>query len=152
MDVNRYLKKLRKFMKIAQELSGLSTCKRNSVGAIVVPNDFTQIYSIGYNGPVSGIRNDSCTNEQGQCGCVHAEANAIAKFDPLKLKPCILICTTAPCRRCAELIVNCGGIRRVVYKQPYRNNYGLELLESTGIKAIQLNGENLIDIGALTIL
>lgn len=120
-------------MQIAKELSELSTCKRKAVGSIIVPTDFSQIYSIGYNGPVRNLSNEACENLQGQCGCVHAEANAVAKFNPLTNKACVLISTTCPCRKCAELIINCGAINFVVYDEPYRNDDGLNLLKDGSI-------------------
>lgn len=108
------------------DLAQLSTCKRAKVGCVVVPDDLSMVYSIGYNGPPAGEPNDSCTGEQGRCGCVHAEANAVVKLGPVT--EAVLVCTTAPCLACAGLIVNCRKIHCVVYGLAYRDESGLELL------------------------
>jgi deoxycytidylate deaminase len=129
MDIERYICKLETFFGFAESISHLSTCKRLQCGAIVFPIDCTHVLSIGYNGPPAALPNDSCTNEQGQCGCIHAEINAIAKLGAVN-KPCIMYCTTAACEGCARLILNCSSIVAFAWRRPYRTVHGLELLNS----------------------
>ena len=38
------------YMKLAFDLSKRSTCTRLNVGAVVVSEDFSRVYGIGYNG------------------------------------------------------------------------------------------------------
>jgi len=126
--------KMIKFMGFCESLASLSTCKRQQCGAIIFPWDFTVVRSIGYNGPPRGCDNDSCDAVEGNCGCVHAETNAVIKFgyidDPRNY---VMYSTTAPCKRCASLILNCPPITTVIYDKPYRNDLGLKLLRSGGI-------------------
>lgn len=124
---DRRTKKLALFSNFAIELSFLSTCKRYSVGAITCDEDFTRIYSIGYNGPPKGLPNDGCLGDVGNCGCVHAEMNAISKGSGP-----VLISTVLPCVLCAGLIINCD-VKTLYYLEPYRESTGLQRLEDAGI-------------------
>lgn len=131
--MDRFEQKLLVFAQFATDLADLSKCKRRKVGCVVIPSDFSEVLAIGYNGPPKGLPNEMCSAETGDCGCVHAEANAIAKLST-RDKGLKLLCTTSPCHRCAGLIINCGRIDVVRYVTPYRDVYGIRLLELAGIK------------------
>lgn len=124
--------KLAVFTQFAEDLAGLSCCKRASVGCIIFDEGMSRIYAIGYNGQPAGLPNDSCTGEQGTCGCIHAEANAVAKLST-ENTGLWLFCTTAPCLQCAGLIINTRRISRVIYRHTYRNSSGLTLLAKASI-------------------
>ena len=135
--MERYLKKIRALTSVGQQLAELSTCKRLQVGAIIFPVDCSAIYAIGYNGPSRGLPNDSCTGKENACGCVHAEANAVVKFNNDISKPSILYSTRLPCARCAALILNCTNIIGVVWDESYRDNEGHKLLLNGGINVVK---------------
>ena len=130
--MNRSQQKLAAFLDFAKSLAGLSTCRRLQVGCAIVARDLTTVYSIGYNGPAAGEDNDSCSGDTGDCGCVHAEANAVAKLATAD-RDCLLITTTSPCRSCAGLIVNCGRVTAVIYDTQYRDPAGMERLRRAGL-------------------
>ena len=133
MNQDRLLIKLTKFIDFARRLADLSTCKRNKVGAIVFPPECTAVWAIGYNGPASGLPNDSCEGGPEQlCSCAHAEANAIAKLATHDSRG-ILFTTIAPCPGCANLIINCGVIRIVIFDTPYRDPSGCHLLSRANL-------------------
>jgi len=135
--MTRYQRKLKKFINFATELASLSTCQRYTVGCIVFPEDFSIVAAIGYNGPAKGIHNNSCEGKPGECGCAHAEANAIAK---LKEKgPFTMFCTRQPCVACANAIINSGAIDKFIYGQQYRDPKGTRLLMKAGIEVIGLD-------------
>lgn len=136
----RVRKKLSTFYDFALGLARLSTCKRRSVGCIIVSPGLTQVYSVGYNGPAMGEHNDSCTGEEGVCGCVHAEANAMVKLTTTSVG-LWLITTTCPCHHCAGLIVNHTGIGRVLYGDAYRSADGLNRLLKAGVITIPIGEE-----------
>ena len=48
-----------------------------------------------------------------------------------------LYVTHSPCAKCAQLIAQ-AGIKRVVFKEKYRDDSGLKMLEQLGIKIDQL--------------
>ncbi len=134
---NRLSSKLHTFVAFARNIAKLSTCKRKQVGAIVFPLDFTQVIAIGYNGPARGLANNQCTNEEGECGCAHAEANAAIKMSPGERG--IMFCTTAPCWRCANTIINSNRIIGFIFDERYRNERGLRLLVDAGLLCMKLD-------------
>lgn len=140
MDIARLTHKIEYLCAFAYKLAELSMCKRLRVAAIVFPIDCSRIYAIGYNGPPAGMPNDSCANAEGQCGCVHAEANAIMKTNLDVAKPAILYSTASPCLNCAGLIVNSGIIRMVLYGHKYRSSTGEDRLfhANIGVKPLQM--------------
>ena len=130
--MSRAAAKLSKFMAFAKDLSDLSTCNRASIGALICDVNFTEVLSIGYNGQPRGIDHSRCTGEQGQCGCIHAETNAVIKLHA-DVSDVMLLCTKSPCLMCAGLIINDGRIDQVIYLQEYRDRSGLMLLEEAGV-------------------
>lgn len=143
----RLRRKLLTFWRLADDLAALSTCRRLSVGCVIVTRDLLEVAAIGYNGQPRQLPNDGCREEEvGSCGCVHAEASALVKLRVRE--PGLLLLTTAsPCETCAGLILNSGRIGTVVYGSRYRDETGLNILSGrpalTVIRASDL-------IGALT--
>jgi dCMP deaminase len=71
-------------------------------------------------------------------GCtlaVHAEANAVyfAARNGVSVEGATIYCTTEPCVKCAEAIVQ-SGIIECWYDQEYRIHAGIELLRAAGVK------------------
>lgn len=65
---------------------------------------------------------------------LHAESNAIAKLAKSNEsgEGADLFVTTSPCIHCAKLIHQ-SGIKRVWFKDHYRDNAGIEFLEKSGV-------------------
>ena len=131
------------YMEMAVTWSGLSKAKRKKVGCIVV-NEKT-IISDGYNGMPSGFDNE-CEEiiddvMKTRSEVLHAESNAITKLakSTRSSEGATLYITLSPCIECAKLIIQ-SGIKRVVYKEPYRDTTGLALLEKGGVVADRLWG------------
>lgn len=77
---------------------------------------------------------ESLTNKEAGCTiAVHAEANAIyfAARNGIRVNQSIIYCTTEPCQKCAEAIVQ-AGIAGCVYSQEYRIHAGIQLLLNAG--------------------
>jgi dCMP deaminase len=130
------------FMDTAERFARLSSAKRLQVGAVVVKDN--RIISIGYNGMPSGWTNE-CeevieTHEDGgvitktKDEVIHAEANAISKLAKSgdSGDKADLFCTHAPCVHCAKIIYG-AGIKKVFYRNSYRDELGLEFLQKCGI-------------------
>lgn len=126
-------RKLEVVFDLLESLKTLSYCKRAATAAIIIPDDFSRIDAIGYNGPPSGLSNDACTGQIGRCGCVHAEANALLKIRSWD-EDLIMVCLTSPCPRCAGLIINSKVIRHVICCRDYRLSEGAELIKAAGIR------------------
>ena len=124
------------YMRLADSLSQRSTCVRLKVGCVIASPDFRKIYAVGYNGNVSG-GNNTCdrTGEAavGNCGCLHAEENAVINCDVDREKQKIVFCTHLPCIMCAKRLVNLGGVREVYYRTDYRLKDSLVLLNDQAI-------------------
>ena len=153
------------YMEIAGIIAKQSSAKRLQVGAIVVKDD--RIISIGYNGMPAGWTNE-CEEKEWIIGnipqkykddqwifkeedsgaiyrmrskpeVIHAEANAIAKLarDGDSGLGADLFCTHAPCVHCAKLIYG-AGIKKVYYRNHYRDTDGVEFLEKCNIEVEQV--------------
>ena len=121
------------------------------IGAVIVKNK--RIMTTGYNGAPSGI--ESCKTK-GKClrreldvpsgtklelcYAVHAEQNAIAQAAKLgiSVEGGTLYCTHQPCVICCKMIIN-AGIRRVVYKYGYPDEFSLKLFDEAGIIIEQID-------------
>lgn len=122
------------YMQLAYNLAKRSTCKRLNVGAVVVSTDYSRVYGIGYNGNAQGLPNTCDSDEPGNCGCLHAEDNALLKTNGGAEVAKIVFVTHAPCAYCAKRIINKGGVRRVYYGKKYRSEAGIKILEEAGIE------------------
>lgn len=145
----------KKYLQMATIWGTNSYAQRNKVGALLVKDN--QIISDGYNGTPKGFDNccekkeivtynEFSLNEYSEEVLVtkpevlHAEANAITKVAKSNYSSdgSTLYVTLSPCFECAKLIIQ-AGIKRVVYKETYRNTEGLELLKKAGISVEQIN-------------
>ena len=131
-----------RFMELAEVISSWASCYQpdRKIGAVIVKNK--RIVTTGYNGAPAGIK--TCM-ERGEClrkkigiasgtlaeigEAIHAEQNAIIQAARLgsSIDGATLYCTHQPCVICAKMIVN-SGIRRVVYKHGYPDEFAREML------------------------
>jgi dCMP deaminase len=130
------------YIDVAERFAKLSSAKRLQVGAIVVKDD--RIISIGYNGMPAGWDN-TCEDvvEVHEVGgvvtktkpeVIHAEANAIAKLAKSSESGdgSTMFLTHAPCIDCAKQIYT-AGIKKVYYRNTYRDAIGLDFLRKCDI-------------------
>jgi dCMP deaminase len=129
-------------MKVAEIYSQLSSAKRLQVGAVVVKSD--TIIGIGYNGMPSGWTNECEDVEYLEDGgkifttkneVIHAESNALCKVTKStnSSEGADMFVTHAPCIHCAKLIHQ-SGIRKLFYRNTYRDESGLKFLEKCGVE------------------
>ena len=138
-------------MEMTEQIGSWSSCfqENRHVGAVIVKNK--RIIATGYNGAPAGI--SSCV-ERGEClrekmnipsgtraetcYAAHAEQNAIiqaARYGA-NIDGATLYCTHQPCVICAKMIIN-AGIKRVVYKEGYPDEFSIRLFEEAGTKIIK---------------
>jgi dCMP deaminase len=134
------------FMDTAERFAELSSAKRLKVGAVVVKDN--RIISIGYNGMPAGWTNE-CEEVVHRIAqepilktkdeVIHAEANAILKLarDGESGNGADLFCTHAPCINCAKLIYG-AGIKKVYYRESYRDTFGIDFLNKCNITVVQI--------------
>lgn len=131
------------YMDLAVSLSARSTCRRKQVGCVVSTPDFRKIVAVGYNGSAAGLENDCDRFGEeavGNCGCLHAEENAVINCDVPRDTPKIVFCTCLPCAMCAKRLINLGGVRKVLYLEDYRLRDSLALLDRAGIAHEKFGG------------
>ena len=135
------------FMDTAERFAQLSSAVRLKVGAVVVKDN--RIISIGYNGMPAGWTNEceevvtptlpylsgDGPTMRTKDEVIHAEANAIAKLarDGESGLGTDLFCTHAPCIQCAKIIYG-AGVKKVYYRESYRDTKGLDFLEKCGVE------------------
>jgi dCMP deaminase len=139
------------FMDTAERFAQLSSATRLKVGAVVVKDN--RIISIGYNGMPSGWTNecehwvdakdplsDADKILKTKDEVIHAEANAVAKLarDGESGRDSDMFCTHAPCVQCAKIIYG-AGIKKVYYRNSYRDTAGLDFLEKCNIVTTKVN-------------
>ena len=122
------------YLALAELWASRSVCRRLQVGAVITDKFKRRVLAVGYNGPARGLSHARCSGEEGYCGCIHAEANAIVKADNSPGK--VMFVTTAPCGMCAQLIIQ-AGIVAVHTLGEYRDTAGVDLLREVGIKVYQ---------------
>lgn len=127
------------YMEAAEVFANLSHAVRLKVGAIVVKDD--RIISIGYNGTPAGWDN-VCEDENYRTipEVIHAEANAISKLAKSQEsgEDSTMFITHAPCVECSKLIFT-SGIKKVYFKNYYRDQAGLEFLKKCNVEVNQVN-------------
>ena len=133
------------FLKMALIASERSTCKRHSVGAVLVKDKI--VLSTGYNGAARGAKDclelgclrDEMGIKSGEkheiCRAIHAEQNAIiqASSKGISLSDSKMYCTHTPCNICAKMMAN-AGITEVIVFEKYQDNSFIDLFNELGIK------------------
>ncbi len=143
----------RRFMEMTELVATWSSCYKpdRQVGAIITKDK--RILTTGYNGAGAGIK--SC-KERGEClrqklgiesgtrhevcYAVHAEQNAIIQAAKLGISVdgATLYCTHQPCSICAKMIIN-SGIKRVIFKQGYPDDFSMEMFNEAGLSVEKYN-------------
>ena len=124
------------WMQMAETIAQRSHHPNFKVGALIVTSDNTQVLSLGYNGNATGMSNVPQSDKPGCSGLLHAEINALLKLDYNNPKNKTMYLTLSPCENCAMAIIN-SGIKKVIYKEKYRDDSGIKMLQSVGIKIEQ---------------
>ncbi len=125
------------YLRMAETWATLSKAQRKKVGCLIVKDGC--IISDGFNGTPSGFDN-SCEHREElflvtKPEVLHAESNAITKLAKSTQSSigATMYITINPCVECAKLIIQ-SGIKRVVYKNFYKDYHGVSLLEKSRIK------------------
>lgn len=140
------------YMGVAELAAQNSHATRKKVGCCIVTKNKTLL--TGWNGTVAGDSNE-CEeyivvgefmglpkHELVTKSTVsHSEMNAISKAarDGVSLVGSTLFVTLSPCIECSKMIIQ-SGVKKVVYKEEYRDVKGIEFLERF-IKVKKYEGE-----------
>ncbi len=135
-----------------QNLDYSERCLRKTVGCtILVPsfmvtnsmpggeyrNDILQPLCLARNGPPKA---GACTNEKGNCGCIHAEPKAVMfALNTLNRNHMMVMCSTySPCLRCAAIIAFSGIITHYVWYYETKHDQGWTHLAEHNIHCYDL--------------
>lgn len=139
------------YMSCAENIATLSHARRKKVGCVLVTPENITILS--YNGTPSGWDNNCETEEVELISAfgerpyfqktgelkslntvIHAELNAIlhAARQGVSVKGATLYTTLSCCTACSAMIAQ-AGVKRVVYKEEYRDRSGIDLLKKHDI-------------------
>ena len=144
-----------RFMQMARLVASWSSCYQanRQVGAVIVKDK--RILTTGYNGAPSGLV--SCKDKgeclrkklnipsgtrQEICYAVHAEQNAIVQAAKMgiSVNGATIYVTHQPCSICTKIIIN-SGIKKVIYREGYPDDFSMQLFVEAGVKIIKFDGE-----------
>ena len=148
MSIQDRIKWDKRYMELAELVATWSTCYRENrqIGAVIVKNN--RILTVGYNGAPSGVQN--CF-ERGEClrnklnipsgtkreicYSIDAEQNAIVQAAKLGLNTdgATVYVTHQPCAICARILIS-AGIKRIVYKHSYPDDFSVSLFKEAGLQ------------------
>jgi len=129
------------FLAIAAQVATRATCDRKHVGAVVV-RDRT-ILSTGYNGSIRGMPHCDEVGHMlvdGHCvRTIHAEVNALAQAarNGVAIEDASIYTTASPCWACFKMIAN-AGIRRIVYREFYRDDRIFDVARTLGMDLVHI--------------
>lgn len=123
------------WMDMAVAAAAMSHCSRKQVGCVIVKDG--RVISTGWNGTPAGFPNCCEDSSTGLTlpHTIHAEANAldkIAKQGGIGAESAELYVTVQPCIQCSVRIAN-TGIKKVFYRESYRDDSGTSFLGVAGI-------------------
>ncbi len=121
------------YIDLAFQLAKRSTCTRLNVGTVITSLDYRKVLAVGYNGNATGLPNQCDRTEEGNCGCLHSEENAVINCDSLRATEKVVFVTHLPCVMCAKRLINLGGVKKIIYARDYRSKDSLNLLGIAGI-------------------
>lgn len=124
--------------------SRLSKAKRAQVGAVLVTSHGVTL--TGFNGTPTGLPNECETIIKTSVPehlsdmlvtkpeVIHAELNCIMKAarEGVSCIGATVYVTLSPCVQCSAMLIQ-AGVKRVVYKQPYRDLSGVLLLQKANV-------------------
>lgn len=122
------------FMDMAFVFSKTSEAKRLQVGCLLVRND--TVIALGVNGQPPGWPSEICEDDSNTTlpTVRHAEEAALQKLwkSTETSVGADAYVTHVPCLSCA-IKLKTAGIKRVFYRETYRDTSGLEYLEKNGV-------------------
>jgi len=132
------------FMELAQVVAKRSTCKRRSVGAVLVRDK--RILTTGYNGSPPGLPHcidAECLMLDGHCvRAIHAEQNAIVQgaLHGIDLRGATCYVTASPCVHCSKMLI-ATGVKRIVFLDLYTEEIGQTMARQAGVLLERFEGE-----------
>lgn len=130
------------YMGVAELYAKISKAKRKKVGACLITTQ--QVIVGGTNGTARGSDN-ACERvlPNGELETlpetIHAELNCVlrAAREGVSILGSTVYVSLSPCKPCAAMLIQ-AGVKRIVYKEAYRCNSGLQYLHDNNVLVEQL--------------
>jgi dCMP deaminase len=138
------------YIGMAFRMAKLSKARRAQVGAMLVTGH--GVILSGYNGTPRGTDNNCETQHENESGgespkftlvtkpeVIHAELNCIMKAarEGISVVDSTVYVTMMPCVPCAAMMLQ-AGVKRVVYRDVYRDDSGVKYLVANGVTVDQV--------------
>lgn len=126
------------YMTCAEAHATLSRAQRKSVGACIVTRNGAILGGTNGMAPSGSNELEYVDEDTGELvtkrETIHGELNCILKAakEGVSVVGSTLYVTLSPCLPCSEMVA-AAGIRRVVYKEDYRDLSGIQNLKSLGV-------------------
>lgn len=124
--MNRKLLKDLTWLRVAKDLSALSTCRRRQVGCVLLSFE-GEVLGTGYNGPAAGEphcidvpcpgANLPSGTGLDACPALHSEMNALAQCKDMHRLKTVYV-TASPCVLCVRYLANTSATR-IVFSEKY---------------------------------
>ncbi|AUR97748.1 zinc-binding APOBEC/CMP deaminase [Vibrio phage 1.244.A._10N.261.54.C3] len=131
-------------LEAAKSFATLSISERLQVGCILL-QPTGEVISVGYN-HMPDFMDQCCEDADGTSSkfVIHAEHDAIRKCDKRsRLVGAVAVVTHQPCELCAEKLIS-AGVVAVVFEEPYRTRYGLDMLMDSMSYIFQVVDDELV--------
>lgn len=130
------------YMGVALLHARLSKANRAKVGAVLVTAHGVTL--TGFNGTPAGTDNDceyldTSGNLVTKPETLHAEINCVLKAakEGVSCVGSTIYVTLSPCVPCSAMLIQ-AGVKKVYYKDLYRDQTGVKYLRNNGVDVIQL--------------
>lgn len=132
------------YMRVAESVALASPAERLKVGAVSVNPVKNIPISYGYNAlPLSIEGSCEYQNKEGvkitRPEVIHAEHNMLLNTckSTESSYGCYVFITHSPCKKCSEMMIN-AGVKKVFYKNKYRDESGITTLIMAGVQVEQV--------------
>lgn len=123
------------YANLLRSLEGRSNCSRRHVACILEGVDGRVYQAVNGSWYPLGCERP---NEQGNCGCLHAEIRAVALYDwAVPVGTVYLTC--APCAGCAKALVMVSPRQVLFLEESHPMREGFKVLEAAGVRYAQID-------------
>jgi dCMP deaminase len=138
-QMSESFKNILNLMAYAHSIASRSYDPKIKVGCVIADASSGAIIGEGYNGNPFCLPQVRDSMESGKSGYLHAEVRAALSCKTPSNINKEAYCTLIPCRECAKVLIELGGIRRIFFAQD--SNYDAsckEIFKAAGIEVLKL--------------
>lgn len=114
--------------------------REDGIASLVTPDEVVDVEVHSWAGHVYNLQTASnwyVANGIIAHNCLHAECNAMINCVAPRAQEKIVLVTHLPCVACAKMVVNLGGVAKVIYAEDYRIRDSVAVLERAEIPIVK---------------